>query len=383
MVALTLSGVPLYAIQLNLPTRFVLITALVLFVLLAVMLTASVVLRALHLRQEKWQEKLRNHYYPLIFSYIDSSITLEEFNSHIHGTHLGYQTLQEMLMEMIQDFSGHEREKLQELYETPHLYNHNAEMLAGSRRMPKIEACVYLRNVSHLTEAVLEYLYALLNSSDATQAYSAAAALMASPDPAIRAWGLYHMSCRQDISTMAILELFYLFNHQHQEQMHEEGYHLREIIKDPGTTDSHAAVLIKALPEIGYVELADFIYSLAENDDRFTGNPELMEALITTLGTFVYYEAAGLIRSNIYSPWTTVRRACAEALGYFGEQHDLEALYNLLYDDSFQVRLHAVRALLKNGEQGEYMLNNYRRNKGVYATEVSATIQFELLKTEL
>lgn len=340
----------------EIPVFVLWVVTLTLILLTVILFLASLVTRARHRRYEKKVEAYSEHIYPLILQYLEGEMSKEAVQDRMSGKGLEYSVFENIIFDMLENLEGNEVRKLQKLLYLQPIFDYHLEQLRSNNTINRIKACNYFSYVRLINYRILNQLMGMLFSPNPMLAFSAASALMASKECSIRAEALRAIARRPHISGMALLEIFYKFHFEQDDQLDEEGAELLKLIDDVNIPPDNLAMMINGISEIGYHQLAGpFLEKLKSDHDRWN-RPNVLGALIRALGTYFNLEAAPVVRQYIYHDHTQVRKAAAETLGIFGQKEDLKALYNMLYDDNFQVKLTAAEALLQNGEQGEQLL---------------------------
>jgi len=338
---------------------------------------ASLTVRARHSRFEKRVEELKEKIYPLILEYMEGDLTEKEIQEQLSEKGQEYSVFENIIFEMLENLEGEDARKLQKLLYLPPLFDYHIEQLRSGSDFKRIQACNYLSYVRLINYRIIEQLMEFLYSPNQLLAFSAASALMASKEISIRAEALKAVAKRPRISNMALLEMFYKFHFEQEDQLEEEGAELIKIVNDPNIPVENLDLIIVGISEVGYHQLAGpFLEKLRSENERWN-QPDVVAALIRALGNYFNLEAAPIVRQYIYHDYAQVRLATAETLGKFGGEEDMKALYNMLYDDDFQVKLTAAEALLDNGDQGRKLLERSFRYEHLETKPIAKSLKTE------
>lgn len=359
----------------ELSVHFLWILTLTLALLTVALFLASLTARANHRRHEKKVEDLKEKIYPLILEYMEGELTDDEVEEHLSEKGREYAVFEEIIFDMLENLEGEDAQKLQKLLYLPPLFNYHVEQLQSRNEIDRIKACNYLSYVRLINFRIIEQLMEFLFSPNQMLAFSAASALMASKDISIRAEALKAIANRTRISNMALLEMFYKFHYEQEDQLEEEGAELIKIINDDNIPVENLDLIIVGISEVGYHQLAGPFLEKLQSDMNRWNHPDVLSALIRALGNYFNLEAAPTIRQYIYHDYARVRKAAAETLGIFGQEEDLKALYNLLYDDDFQVKLTAAESLLDNGEEGRELLERSFRYEHLETEPIAKSLK--------
>ena len=357
--------------------HFLWVLTLTLALLTVALFAASLTVRARHRRFEKQVENFKEEIYPTILEYVEGELTEQEVHQHLSGEGKQYSVFETIIFEMLENLEGEDARKLRQLLYMEPLYDYHLEQLRSGNDFKRIQACNYLSYVGLIDEHIMEQLLEFLFSSNQLLAFSAASALMASSDISIRAEALKAIAKRPRISNMALLELFYKFHYEQEDQLEEEGTELIKVIEDKNIPVENLDLIIVGISEVGYHQLAGpFLEKLRSESDRWN-HPDVLSALIRALGNYFNLDAAPYVRQYIYHEYAQVRKAAAETLGVFGQEEDLKALYNMLYDDDFQVKLTAAESLLDNGEEGRELLERSFRYAHLETEPIAKSLKSE------
>lgn len=308
--------------------------------------------RIYHTFKVNEQAAFRKKMLPLIYQFMDDGQDYDRFE-RILKSPTDLQLFAALLYELIDEFEGDERERLQALLHLPALYDQKLGKLNSGRSSNQIWACYYFGQLIHLRESVSDRIEWLLDSPDEYVSFAASSAMMASEDVAIRARALEHNCKTPGVSRLSVIELMYQFHKADLGQYEEEAEILKSLISDHYTQDKARLVLVRGVADIGYHQLVDFLYEQLLDKFRADSDGHLTVALIDALGTFEYGPlAAFLARFGLTSPRAIVRYASVQNLASIDPISHIEMFVKMLDDKSSRVRIASAYALAQCGREG-------------------------------
>lgn len=329
---------------------------MILVALTLLLFLASIVARTRHWTHEQLVKTYQNKHFPLILDYLDGEITEEEIEEEFRGQGIEFSVFEDIIFEMLENLEGAEADKLRQLLYLDPIFDYHFQQLKSSDNVECIKACNYFSHVRLINFKVIKKLEALLSSENKMLVFSAASALMASKEVDIRARALRTVAEQVHYSRMALLEMVYNFHNNEEEQMEEEGEDLKNLIDDDNIPPKSASVLIEGASELGYQSLLPFFVSKLESTGQRWQHPEVLRALIKAQGDFYNSSASPLIKTFITHYDSEVRKSTAYTLGQFEDEESLKALYSLLHDRNYEVKVIAAKGLYENGEDGQAWL---------------------------
>lgn len=332
------------------------IITLILVALTLLLFLASIVARTRHWTHEQLVKTYQNKHFPLILDYLDGEITEEEIEEEFRGQGIEFSVFEDIIFEMLGNLEGAEADKLRQLLYLDPIFNYHFQQLNSSDNVECIKACNYFSHVRLINFKVIKKLQALLSSENKMLVFSAASALMASKEVDIRVRALRTVAEQEHYSRMALLEMVYNFHNNEEEQMNLEGEALKNLINDDNIPPKSASVLIEGASELGYQSLLPFFVSKLESTKQRWQHPEVLRALIKAQGDFYNSSASRLINNFVTHYDSEVRKSTAYTLGRFGDEESLKALYRLLHDRHYEVKVIAAKGLYENGEDGQAWL---------------------------
>ncbi len=342
----------------ELAIRFILIATIVLFLITAYLFVASILVRNARLREEHIFQKKRDFYYPLILGHmVGEEIDLSKIEKSLRSRDdfIPYTTI---IYELMDSVDGSEVDRLKELMQFPKLRKFYNNLLYTRNTPDQTEACLFYAQAGILNDKEYRVLVNFLKSKNLLLVHAASQAIMSSDEVKKRFVALQAVCRRHRVSRLAILDMLYLFNVGHQDQMDEETVLLAQLIKDKNIPEENTTIIIKGICDIGYVSMAMELYELIESGE-FDYSDIIVEALIYAMGRFQFGPALEtIIRKYPTDPRPRVRRACAVALEMFMEPEYAPVLVELANDPEFAVRVKAVYALASLGKEGQSYLAN-------------------------
>ncbi len=258
----------------------------------------------------------------------------------------------DLITDLLNQVQGEETERLRHLMAVPAIRAHFHQKLFKGDESDEAEACMYYAWVDNLTTDETDRLRSILDHGNRLLAHAAATSLVAHPSAAVRVEAVAAMARRERVSRLALLELLYRFHSSRNDQMEEEGALLMALIAQPDLPESHVAILIQAMADIGYVGEAVALYELFEAGYR-TDSDRILEAYCYALGRFGFDPAGERIAGYASHPSPRVRQAVAKALEALGDAAAIDTLEVLAADTELMVRMAAVFALARLGEAGK------------------------------
>lgn len=261
-----------------------------------------------------------------------------------------------LIYDLLDQVEGSETTRIREILKMDEFRRFHRKLLRSSNKDDKMMACRYYSHLAEFDDNEYKSLKKFLSDRSLLVVHSSAVAIMSSSDVSKRAHALLETLKRPSVSKLAILELMYLFHHTENDHMDEEADYLLKMVKDPVIPDHHVGILIKGICDIGYVTLADPLFSMIESD--YAKNREIvLEALIYAMGNMQYGLAAEtIIEKYLHDERPRIRRACAALVEILSDPDYSDALLTLAKDKEFSVRVKAIYALAILGEPGKKIL---------------------------
>jgi hypothetical protein len=332
------------------------IITLILVALTLLLFLASIIARTRHWTHEQLVKTYQNKHFPLILKFLEGEITEEEIEEKFRGQGIEFSVFEDIIFEMLENLEGEDADKLRQLLYLSPIFNYHFQQLNSSDTVECIKACNYFSYVRLVNYKVLKKLQALLSVENKMLVFSAASALMASNEVAIREKALRTVAAKAHYSRMALLEMVYNFHNAEDEQMKGEGEALLNLIDDEAIPPKSSAVIIEGASEIGYQNLLSFLVGKLESTTLQWRHPDVLKALIKAQGDYYNLETFLLIKRFADHSDKEVRKAVAYTLGKFGDPDSLKTLYEMLHDPEYEVKVIAAKGLYENGEDGQALL---------------------------
>jgi hypothetical protein len=332
--------------------RFVYIVAALLAVLSLYLLFTAVLVRFASRYVEKQKEKRRNLFYGLIIEYITSDQPDLALLKDQISVDFDADLFVELVGDMMTQLDGQEVPKLQALLSMPVIRTGYFKKLKSKVPQQQIDACLYYSKVVELTSDELSLLQTYVASPNPLLSHSAASGLLSSSDVNIRYKAVYQVVRNQRISRLALLEILYRFHLKSIDQFDEESELLAKLVVDESIPAENVGVVIRAITDIGYVQLLMVLYDLLESGFR-AEDDEVIEALIYSMGQFQFGPAGEwMINTTMSHPNPRIRRSTAQAFQVFNDPTYLPYLMQMANDPELDVRIRAIFAMVSMGPEG-------------------------------
>lgn len=323
-----------------------------------ILIILSTYLRITDKKRRLNRKRLQKFINPSIIAYLEGFKTKKMVETEL-TTGQAIVLFEELIFNHIDTLQGSEKQRLSDLLKIPKLYNFRYNQLFSKKKSDIVSACLYFQYCSVYKESVKNRLLNLLDYPDHIIVHGAASALMTNQEVSAREIILRKVAKHEWISSMALIELMYKFVHLEQEQMENEITSLKRTLMDSEIPERNLAVIVKAVVDMGYAPLVEFLNYYYINNKREDPDGELKGSLILTLGIFQY-----LVKTREYvvkeyrSELHYVRRACAIYFGETGDPGYTAYLIELAKDEYIDVRIEALYALIKLGNPGIYAIKH-------------------------
>lgn len=332
--------------------RFVYIVATLLGILSLYLLFTSVLIRYASRYVERQKEKRKNLFYGLIIEHITAEGATTEAIENELKVEMDIDLFVELVGDLMTQLDGQEVPKLRTLLSIPTIRSGYLKKLQSKIPQQQIDACLYYSRVIDLNEAELTLLRSYVRSSNQLLAHSAASGLLSSDDVDVRFEAVSQMVRSRRISRLALLEILYRFHSTAIDQFEEESERLANLIADESLPADNIGVVIRAITDIGYVQLLMVLYDLLESGFR-ADDDEVIEALIHSMGQFQFGPAGDwMLETTLRHPNPRIRRSTAQAFQVFNDAKFLPALMELAHDPELDVRIRAIFAMVSMGPEG-------------------------------
>lgn len=332
--------------------RFVYIVATLLAILSLYLLFTSVLVRFASRYVEQQKEKRRALFYTLIIDYITSDEPDLQPLMEAVQVDFDIDLFVELVGDLMTQLDGQEVPKLQALLSMPVIRSGFLKKLESKLPKQQIDACLYYSRIVQLEPEELERLRTYVKSSNPLLAHSAASGLLSSSDVTIRFEAVSQMVRNRRISRLALLEILYRFHLKTSDQFEEEAEFLSKLLVDETLPATNVGVVIRAITDIGYVQLLMVLYDLLESGYR-SDDDEIVEALIYSMGQFQFGPAGDwMIETTLRHTNPRIRRSTAQAFQAFNDARYLPQLMELAQDPVLDVRIRAIFAMVSMGAEG-------------------------------
>jgi hypothetical protein len=332
--------------------RFVYIVAALLGMLSLYLLFTSVLVRYASQYVQKQKDKRRSLFYSLIITYITEDEPDAQPLKDVVLVDFDIDLFVDLVGDLMTQLDGQEVPKLRSLLSIPVIRSGYLKKLESTIPQQQIDACLYYSRVIDLNETELTLLRTYVRSTNQLLAHSAASGLLSSEDVDIRFEAVYQMVRSRRISRLALLEILYRFHTMSSDQFEEESERLAKLIVDESLPADNIGVVIRAITDIGYVQLLMVLYDLLESGFR-ADDDDVIEALIYSMGQFQFGPAGDwMIETTVRHPNPRIRRSTAQAFQVFNDAKFLPALMELAHDPELDVRIRAIFAMVSMGPEG-------------------------------
>ena len=332
--------------------RFVYIVAALLAILSLYLLFTSVLVRFASKYVLKQKDKRRNLFYGLIIEYITAEEPDMSELEKVVMADFDIDLFVDLAGDLMNQLDGQEVLKLQALLSMPVIRSSYLQKLKSKVRQEQIDACLYYSKIVTLEPEELTILQSYVMSTNQLLAHSAASGLLSSSDVDVRFGAVVQMVRSKRISRLALLEILYQFHLKTSDQFEEESEYLAKLMVDESMPASNIGVVIRAITDIGYVQLLMVLFDLLESGFRSTDD-EIIEALIYSMGQFQFGPAGDwMIETTMNHPNPRIRRSTVQAFQAFNDPRYLPYLMELAHDPELDVRIRSIFAMVSMGPEG-------------------------------
>lgn len=357
--------------------RFVYIVAALLGLFSLYLLFTSVLIRVASRFVERQKDRRRSLFYGLIIEFITAEEPDSSALEKAVKSDLDIDLFVELVGDMMTQLDGMELPKLQTLLTLPVIRSMYRGKLQSKQHQQQIDACLYYSKIADVNQDELELLQRYAASDNQLLAHSAASGLLSSPEVDIRFQAVVQMVRRKRISKLALLEILYRFHTNTSDQFEEESERLAKLVVDKSMPANNIGVVIRAITDIGYVQLLMVLFDLLESGFR-SDEDDIIEALIYSMGQFQFGPAGQwMTESTMRHPNPRIRRSTAQAFQSFNDPAFLPSLMILAQDEELDVRIRAIFAMVSMGPEGHAHLKELAE-KADDLRELVARIQQEM-----
>lgn len=281
----------------------------------AFLFTYTLWLRYRQVRIQRKEEAFEQVLLPALFQFIDGEIGKTHLSKIVGSDKLKCKVYEKTVIGLLKNLEGDEAINLRSALVLDPIYTYRKKQLVSNDPDLKIKACAYFRYVDLNIPMIIGLLKKDVYSDNTYLAFSAASALMGSPDPAIRSYALNALAKNIKLSEMAIMEMFYRFKNEDLNREDEVAKALKEIISDPEILPENRAVLIRCTAESNFCHLADTFYHWLKSKEDIWNAPVVLKALIDSQRVFLNLDAADYIVRFLYHSDKNIAMAAEKAVG--------------------------------------------------------------------
>lgn len=279
------------------------------------LLTYTFFLSYYYTRYEKMTKRFEQSLLPALFQYLDGEIGRETLSQLVGENKIKCKVFENTILRLLKNLEGEEAAKLRSALAIKPVFNYHLNQLNSRHIDLKIKACLYFRHIELQEPSIIRLLKNEVNSEKTFLAFSAASALMGSPDLTTKGYALKTLSKNQKLSGMAIMEMFHRFRNEENNNATEEHLVLKDIISDSDLPSENRAVLIRCAAESRLYHLSETFHEWLKSEEKMWTTPEVLAALIDSQRIFVNLDASNDIIRHIYHSDRKVARAAEAALG--------------------------------------------------------------------
>ena len=324
-------------------------TVYVLLGMLLLLLVSAVIVRGFSLIKASITTKRRKKASSLIFDFLSEEKTLKDVIESLRQQPKLKRSMVELSKELSENLDGDEREKIEQIFHLPQIYNHYLKNLDSDKLGTIAESMRFFQSLKSLTPEAQKKIFSLISHEDPKISFGAASSLRSANDVVVKTKALKQVCLRSDISRIAIFELLFLLAPQIDDLV-EGAVFIEELIKDEQIEEEVRALLIRGIGELKHIEYAPFLYGyLQDLLEEPKKNADLVGVLVEALGKFYYTEIRGLVEELAKHSDKELRKHAAKALGAMGDQESILLLKKLLNDPSNEVQVEAMEQLINIG----------------------------------
>ncbi len=287
----------------------------------------------------------------LLFNYLAGKIELQSVSTTLKEHDDLYGVVVKLGRELASNLEGDERDKLEEVFHLPQIYNHFLKKLESEDLGEIAKALVFFQSTKKLSSPGKDKIFDLIEHQDPKIAYAATYSISAADDNEMKAQALKKVSTRKDISSVALLELLFALAPE-VDDMNGGPVFIQRLIEDNEIYTKNKEVLIRGVGDLNYLENAPYLFDLLKDLLNSKENYEdLVAACIEALGKLYSPKVLEIIQELVDTGSKEVKLSCAKALGALGDSKSVRLLEILLDDSHKEVRLEALKQLNILGPQ--------------------------------
>jgi len=319
--------------------------------ILIFLLSVSFAVRGLEIFKTNKFNSRRSVASNLLFDYLAGNIDLQSVSAALKEHGDLYAVVVKLGRELANDLEGDERDKLEEVFHLPQIYNHFLKKLESDDIGEIAKALVFFQSTKKLSSPGKDKIFELIEHQDPKIAYAATFSISAADDKKLKARALKKVSTRKDISSVALLELLFALAPE-VDDLNGGPVFLQRLIEDNEIHTKNKEVLIRGVGDLNYLENAPYLFDLLKDLlSRKENNEGMVAACIEALGKLYSPKVLGIIQELIDAGSKKEKLSCAKALGALGDSESVRLLEDLLDDSYEEVRLEALKQLKILGPQ--------------------------------
>lgn len=325
-----------------------------LFVLISLFLTLIVIVLIRRVLLKKWAEKMQKaeeKILPILYEYLDSDITLDEFAKHLSNRFEVISAFKNTNT-LIDNFDGEQKAKLKNLLNLDQFNNYFNKGLRSKSTIKIAQACMYYEKKDQTEDSVIHRLKILQFHNYPVIKYGSTLALINTDDQDIRDEALKVFIYTDNIASMAVNDVIHKYCNLH-ENPNQAANMLFRYTSDVATPISNAEFIVRMIPVLGYYQLADDLVTFFKFPYQNDIKGQLTSALIDTLSEFSDANLLELVphTKTWRSEHIPVRLSTAQWIQKFYSS-DLDPILVVLANDhDLDVRINAQMALLKSHDK--------------------------------
>lgn len=296
-------------------TRLLWLVALALLGSTLFLFVYTLTLRNWQIRNQRQTERFEKILLPALFRYMDGEIGKKQLERLAGRGKLRCNVFKKTIIGLLKNVDGDDAIKLRSALVIKPVYDYHLKQLQSNNTDLKIKACAYFRYVDLNVPLIIRLLKKEVLSDNTFLAFSAASALMGSPDLTNKSYALGSLAKNRKLSEMAIMEMFYRFRNEDQNREEEASEALMKIISDPELTSENRAVLIRCAAESNFYHLSDTFYQWIKSKEGIWNSPVVLTALIDSQRVFLNLDAADYIVRFLYHSDKSIALAAEKTIG--------------------------------------------------------------------
>ncbi len=325
--------------------QFMLITALILFILMLLVLAIAFVSRWRLRKKEAYRVIKSEQLSELIIRYVSGEIEVTDIEKKLENR-TDYILLLELVTRLEQSLDGVEVLRLQKLMDIKNNRDHFNKWFDSDDPIQKARACLYFAKKANIPADKLPDLVSLSAREEPMLSYAATSALMVHGSMKDKAESINNVLVNSRISKMAVSDLLVQMTKHGNEYHEEEAFLLMSLASDKTIPRERIAILIQVLDEFEYLHSIDFLWNFYQKLDLESAHPEVLAALLHVLSKFGWEE----ILDDVHQYFAVcdkpeLREEAARCMGFFRKKVSIPILEWLLNDPDYMVRYEAARAL--------------------------------------